>query len=179
MKGLSRFILHTLLGWKIVGSFPSDLKKYVIIVVPHTHWLDFPMALLVRFSTGLKANYIGKASLFKPPFGFIFRAFGGAPVDRTKSNNKVDSIVELFNSKEEFVLSLSPEGTRKKVAVWKTGFYHIAKGAKVPIVRGSMDFQNKVFTVYPPFYPTENQEADIKELRAVYEGVKGKVPEFS
>lgn len=179
MKFICRFILFKLMGWKIAGNFPTDLKKYVIIVAPHTHWVDFPVALLVRFATGLNANYIGKASLFKKPFGFIFRLTGGAPIDRSKSNNSVDSIVALFNAREEFILSLSPDGTRKKVEVWKTGFYHIAKGANVPIVRGALDFEHKKFAIAKPFYPTDNIDADFKELRSFFKGVKGKVPENS
>ena len=179
MQSISRFILFKLMRWKIEGNFPFDLKKYVIIVAPHTHWIDFFMGLLIRSATGLKANYIGKASLFKGPFGFVFKATGGAPVDRSKSTNKVDSIVQLFNSKEEFVLSLSPEGTRKKVEEWKTGFYYIAKGANVPIVRVVFDFEHKLIRILSPFYTTDNKELDFIELRSVYKGVKGKIPKYS
>lgn len=179
MRSISRFILFRLLGWNIKGNFPLDLKKYVIIVAPHTHWFDFIMGLLIRSATDLKANYIGKASLFKGPFGFIFRATGGAPVDRSKRTDRVGAIVELFDSKEAFVLSLSPEGTRKKVAQWKTGFYYIAKGADVPIVRVILDFEHKQIHILPPFYTTEHKDADFKALRRPYRGIKGKVPEYS
>ena len=103
MKYLSRFILYTILGWKPVGSFPKQLKKYVIIAAPHTHWLDFPLGIAIKFAEGAPINYIGKASLFKPPFGFIFKWLGGTPVDRTKSNNRVDAIVEVFNSNDKFI----------------------------------------------------------------------------
>lgn len=179
MKFICDFILTKLMGWKIEGSFPSHLKKYVIIVAPHTHWMDFSMGILIKYATGLPANYIGKKALFKPPFGFIFKALGGTPVDRSKSQNMVDAVIEIFNSKEQFVFALSPEGTRKKVMEWKTGFYHIAEGAKVPIVRGIFDFGHKVFTIEKPFYPTGDKTADIKELRSIYKGIKGKVPEYS
>lgn len=179
MGAISRFILHSLMGWKIEGNFPSEIKKYVIIVAPHTHWIDFFMGLLIRSATGLKANYIGKASLFKGPFGFFFRKTGGVPVNRSKSTNKVDSIVAIFNAREKFVLSLSPEGTRKKVDVWKTGFYHIAKGANVPIVRAVFDFEHKTAILAEPFYTTNDKEVDIREIRSIYKGVKGKIPEFS
>lgn len=179
MKGIGRFILCTLMGWKIEGTFPTTIKKYVIIIGPHTHWVDFPIGLLVRSALGLKVNFIGKQPLFNRPFGFIFRALGGVPVDRNKSNNKVDSIVEIFNQKEQFILTLSPEGTRKKVEKWKTGFYYIAKGAKVPIVRGILDYENKVFTSLAPFYLTDDVDADIANLRKDYEDIKGKVPEYS
>ena len=167
------------MGWKIIGTFPPHLKKYVIIAAPHTHWVDFPIAMLIKYATGLPANYIGKKALFKPPFGFIFKALGGTPVNRVESQNMVDAVIKIFNSKEQFVFALSPEGTRKKVTEWKTGFYHIAEGAKVPIVRGVFDFEHKIFTIAEPFYSTGDKSADIEELRSIYKGIKGKVPEYS
>ena len=103
MKGIARFILFTILGWKMDENFPKNFKKYVVIAAPHTSWVDFPIAILARMSSGVMINFIGKDSLFKGPFGFFFRALGGTPVDRSKSNNLVDAIVEVFNSKEELL----------------------------------------------------------------------------
>ncbi len=177
MKTLTRFILYTLLGWKTVGNFDKNLKKCVIIGAPHTHWLDFPLGIAVKFAEEVPANYIGKASLFKPPFGFIFKWLGGAPIDRTKSNNRVQSIIDLFNSKERFILAMSPEGTRKKTTKWKTGFYYIAKGANVPIVMMTFDFENKQVKVSEPYYTTNDMEADFNHIYNFYSGVKGKIPE--
>lgn len=177
MKAIARFILYTLLGWKTVGSFPDELKKYVLIAAPHTHWLDFPLGILIKYAEGLPANFIGKASLFEPPFGFIFRRLGGAPVDRSKSSNKVDSIVAIFNSREQFILGMSPEGTRKKVNAWKTGFYYIAKGANVPIVMCTLDFKNKQAKISEPYYLTENMDEDFSFFYKYFENVQGKIPE--
>lgn len=179
MKGFARFILFTLLGWKFEGDFPRDIKKYVVIAAPHTSWVDFPIAILARMTSGLMINFIGKASLFNGPFGFFFRALGGTPVDRTKSNNLVDAIVDIFNAKEEFRLGLSPEGTRKKVSTWKTGFYYIAKGAHVPIVMATLDFENKRIKISEPYYTTTDKEKDISFLRGFYLNIKGKNPELS
>ncbi|MFD1293921.1 1-acyl-sn-glycerol-3-phosphate acyltransferase [Lutibacter holmesii] len=179
MKGIARFIFYTLLGWKTVGSFPSELKKYVIIGAPHTHWLDFMVGLALKFAESLPANYIGKASLFKPPFGFFFRWLGGTPIDRSKSNNKVEAIVDVFNAHEKFILALSPEGTRKKVIKWKTGFYYIAKGANVPIVMFTFNFKDKEVKISEPYYLTDNMDEDFKYFHKFYEGVQGKVPEYS
>jgi 1-acyl-sn-glycerol-3-phosphate acyltransferase len=166
--------------WKVEGEFQKEDKKYVLIVAPHTSWVDFPIAVLVNYATGLKANFVGKASLFKPPFGFLFRAVGGAPVDRTNNNNVVDSIVEIFNSRERFILGISPEGTRKKVEKWKTGFYYIAKGANIPIYQSSLDFENKKVTITnKPFFPTDNKETDFKHLHLFFKGIKGKIHEYS
>lgn len=179
MKRFASFILFRVLGWKMDTNFPTHLKKYVVIAAPHTSWVDFPIAILARMSSGIMINYIGKDSLFKGPFGFFFRALGGTPVDRSKNNKLVDAIIELFNSKDEFRLGLSPEGTRKKVDKWKTGFYFIAKGAKVPIVMATLDFENKQIKISDPFYPTDEMEKDFEVFSTFYKNVKGKNPELS
>ncbi|SEB38229.1 1-acyl-sn-glycerol-3-phosphate acyltransferases [Tenacibaculum sp. MAR_2009_124] len=174
---ISKFIYTKVLGWKLTGNFPAELKKYVVIGAPHTSWKDFPIAILARNSWGVKINFIAKKSLFDPPFGFIFRWLGGAPVDRSKSNNRVDAIVDVFNNKEEFRLALSPEGTRKKVDKWKTGFYYIAKGANVPIVMFAFDFENKQIVLSEPYYTTNDQEGDFKVFYEFYKDVKGANPD--
>ena len=179
MKLFARFILYTILGWETVGNFPKKLNKYVIIAAPHTHWVDFPLGILINWAENLSANYIGKDALFKPPFGFIFRWLGGAPVDRTKNSNKVDAIVDVFNTKDKFILGMSPEGTRKKVTSWKTGFYYIAKGANVPVVIVAFDFKNKKIKIAEPYYLTDNKEEDFNFFYKQVDGVVGKIPEYS
>ena len=134
---------------------------------------------MARNSSGEKVNFIGKNSLFKGPFGFIFRSLGGTPVDRSKSSNMVDAIVQIFDNKEEFRLGISPEGTRKKVAKWKTGFYYIAKGAKVPIVMATLDFENKQIKFSEPYDTTDDKEKDFNHFDNFYKGVKGKHSELS
>ena len=166
------------MGWKLVGNFPSHLKKYVVIAAPHTSWQDFPVAILARNVSGERINFIGKDSLFKGPFGWLFKALGGAPVDRSKSNNLVDAIIDIFNSREQFRLGLSPEGTRKKVDKWKTGFYYIAKGADVPIVMATLDFGKKQVKVSEPYNPTDDKEKDFAYFHSFFEGVQGKKPEL-
>jgi len=179
MKRISKFILYKVFRWKMVNNFPKDLKKYIVIAAPHTSWVDFPVAILSRMASGIMINFIGKNSLFNGPFGFFFRSLGGTPVDRSKSNNLVDAIIQIFNSKEEFRLGLSPEGTRKKVDKWKTGFYYIAKGAKVPIVMATLDFKNKEVKISEPYYTTDNLEKDFEVFHSFYKNVKGKNPELS
>lgn len=147
--------------------------------MPHTHWHDFIIGVLVKWATSLQANYLGKASLFKKPFGFIFTALGGVPVQRDTQNNLVSSTIDIYNSRERFVIALAPEGTRKKVSHWKHGFYHIAKAANIPIVRVIFDFEHKQVSILEPFTVSGNLEKDIAELRSVYSGVKGKIPEYS
>jgi len=160
-------------------NFPINYKKYVVIAAPHTSWVDFPIAILSRMSSGIMINYIGKDSLFKGPFGFFFRALGGTPVDRSKNNKLVDAIIDIFNSREEFKLALSPEGTRKKVSEWKTGFYFIAKGANVPIVMAGLDFENKRIRISDPYFTTDNMEKDFEVFRGFFRNIKGKNPELS
>lgn len=178
MKTIAKFILYTILGWKVENNFPKEPKKYIVIAAPHTSWVDFPIAILARMSEGTMIHFIGKGSLFKWPFGYFFRALGGTPVDRSKSNNLVDAVINIFNSKEEFKLGLSPEGTRKKVKKWKTGFYYIAKGANVPIVMASLDFENKRVKISEPYYITDDIEVDFAHFNTYYENIKGKKPEL-
>ena len=165
------------MGWKIVGSYPKELKKFIIVGAPHTSNTDFVLGALTKYITGLPINFIGKQSLFKPPYGFIFKALGGTPVDRTKSANMVEAIIDVFNSNEEFILAISPEGTRKKVDKWKTGFYHIAKGANVPIIFNTFDFGKKEYLISDPYYLTDNMEKDFLFFHNFYKDVKGKHPD--
>ncbi|WP_431157934.1 1-acyl-sn-glycerol-3-phosphate acyltransferase [Winogradskyella poriferorum] len=182
MRWLARFIYFKLLGWKIVGNtnFSKDtLNKAVIIAVPHTSWHDFYIGLLLRTITNIKVNFIGKKELFKWPFNYYFRAIGGRPIDRTSGQNKVEDIAKLFDQEEEFRLALAPEGTRKKVEQWKTGFYYIAKAAKVPIIMFTLDFKNKQNKVSEPFYPTDDIEADFKFMRSFYKDAVGKIEAYT
>ncbi len=177
--GLSKFIFYKLMGWKIVGDFSTHIKKVVIIAAPHTSWHDFYIGVFTRSITKAKINWIGKKELFLGPLAWYFKWMGGEPIDRTPGQNKVEAITEIFNSHEEFRLTLAPEGTRKKVAVWKTGYYYIAMAAKVPIIPVSFDFSTKTVTINPPFYPTGDIEADTKVLRSYYKGVVGKNPDLT
>ncbi|WP_452225974.1 1-acyl-sn-glycerol-3-phosphate acyltransferase [Lacinutrix cladophorae] len=165
--------------WKLVGEFPKDLKKYVVIAVPHTSWHDFYIGLLIRRIANTKINFLGKKEIFIFPFGYYFRAVGGHALDRTPGQNKVEAIAKLFEKNDELRLTLAPEGTRNKVTEWKTGFYHIAKAANVPIVMVTFDFGKKQNKISEPFYPTDNQEADFTFMYQFFKGVKGKIPEKS
>ena len=180
MKWLSRFIYLKLMGWKVTGFTDIDsVPKAVIIAAPHTHWLDFPYGILLRSAIGVKTNYVGKSGLFKWPYGWFFRALGGAPVQRQENKNQVEAIASLFNKHKRFRMAMSPEGTRKKVEKWRTGFYYIAKTAKVPIVMITLDFGKKENKISEPFYPTDDKDADFKFIRGYFDGVRGKIPEYS
>ena len=177
IKALAQFILFKLYKWNIRGNFPKDLKKYIIIGAPHTSNHDFIIGLCIKIILDIPVKFIGKKSLFKFPFGYFFKSVGGVPVNRRKNEKLVDSIIQMYNQRDTFILALSPEGTRSKVIDWKTGFYHIAKGANIPIVAFTFDFGKKQTQIFPPYYTTNDQKADFEYLKSIYIGVKGKVSE--
>ncbi len=161
-------IIWWLIGWKIEGDVPQDIKKYIIVVAPHTSNWDFIIGVLVRGIMGFKSKYLGKKSLFKPPYGWLFRIMGGYPVDRSKKTNLVDQVVDIYDNHEEFVVAIAPEGTRKDVKEWKTGFYYIAHKAEIPIVPCVIDWKRKLVQFYSPFWPTGDIEKDMPLIREVY-----------
>jgi len=168
------------MGWEIVGDFKEkEIKKVIMIVVPHTSWHDFYIAIFTRKTLGVMVNFVGKKELFIWPFGYYFKWMGGAPLDRTSGQNKVEAIADIFKSKEEFRLAMAPEGTRKKVTAWKTGYYYIANLAQVPIMPVSFDYKNKRVTIGEPFYTTGDIKSDTDFLKSFYKGVEGKIAECS
>lgn len=182
MQELAKFIYYKLLGWKVVGNTTfskDDIKKAIIIAVPHTSWHDFYIGVLLRAVVGVKTNFVGKKSLFTFPFGSFFRALGGVPVNRFSNENKVEAIAKIFKQEEEFRMTMAPEGTRQKAEAWRTGFYYIAKEAGIPIIMFTLDFKNKQNKVSSPFYPTNNKKADFDFMYNFYKEVEGKVPENS
>jgi 1-acyl-sn-glycerol-3-phosphate acyltransferase len=177
--GISEWIFTRLLGWRIERSFDANIKKAVVIVVPHTSWHDFYVGAFSRSILKTEINYVAKKELFKPPFGWYFKWMGGAPLDRTPGQNKVDAIAQLFAQKDEFRLAIAPEGTRKKVTQWKTGFYYIALNAEVPIYPVAFDYRSKTVFINPPFFPSGNLEHDLQQLKQYYKNIQGKVPQYS
>ncbi len=177
--GITKFIFEKIMGWHIDGAFDPTVKKAIIIVVPHTSWHDFYLGLFTRRLTKTQINYIAKKELFRWPFGWYFRWTGGEMLDRTPGQNKVEAIAEIFKNKKEFRLALAPEGTRKKVTSWKTGYYYIAMAANVPIICVSFDYSKKTITINEPFYPTGDIELDTEKLWTYFKGVVGKKAEYS
>ena len=177
--GLTKFIYFNLLGWKLDGDFDRSIKKSILIVAPHTSNIDFLLSVLVRRILKLQINFVAKKELFKPLWGWYFKWMGGAALNRNKAENKVQAIANVFSEHQEFRLAIAPEGTRKKVSTWKTGYYYIALTANVPIISVRLDYQNKVMGISEPFYPTGDIKADELKLRTFYKGIKGKVPSWS
>ncbi len=176
-KNIYKLIFCRLMGWKVTGDIDSNIKKCVYAVVPHTSWHDFYIGILTRGVVGIEMNFVGKKELFMFPFGYYFRYMGGAPIDRSGNLNNVDSIVQIFNNKEIFRLGISPEGTRKKVSHFKTGFYYIAKKANVPIIPVAFDFGKKEVNFGNPIYTSDSIDTDFAILQKHFVGVVGKIPE--
>ena len=162
-----------LMGWRLEGRPPKE-PKYVLIAVPHTTNWDFPITLSMAFIFDFEIFWMGKDSLFKGWKGPVMRWMGGIAIDRSSSNNVVEQTIEAFNSNDRLVVTIPPEGTRSKVDKWKTGFYYIAVGAKVPVAMGYLDYKHKVGGFKDTFYPTGDVDKDIAAMRKVYEGISGK-----
>lgn len=164
-----------LAGWRVEGKLP-DIPKYLIIGAPHTSNWDFLLFLGVIFRLKADVRYMGKAELFRSPFGWFFYWCGGIPVDRSKSTGLVEQMVEAYNKSEKFILTIAPEGTRHGVKEWKRGFYHIAKGAGVPLVMAKVDGKKKTMQVGEIFHLTEDIEADMKAILDMFKGLSGVNP---
>jgi len=179
MQKIAKFIYFKIIKWKLVGDFP-EVDKCVMIVVSHTSYVDFFLGLLVRKVWNKEINFIGKESLFKfPLIGWYLKRVGGAPIVRDKKSDTVAAIANIFKTKKVFRLSLTPEGTRKKVTEWKTGFYYIAKLAQVPVVMVAFDFKHKQIKISQAYFTTDDKEADLKIYKSFFKGVVGRIPEKS
>lgn len=174
---LGRTVLK-LMGWRIEGELPR-LDKFVAIGAHHTSNWDFVIFIAVKFVLRLNARWFGKHSIFSWPFGSLMRAWGGIPIHRGQQGNTVEQAVQAFGDNREFILVLSPEGTRKKVERWKMGFYHIALGAGVPIVLGALDYQNRCVVIGPTFHPTGDEQADLRAMLDFFRPFVPKKPEYA
>jgi len=164
-----------LTGWKVQGSLPPECAKSVFIAAPHTSNWDLPNTLMVAFALRLNIYWMGKEQIFKPPFRGLMQWLGGISVNRQQATNMVAASVEAIVAADGPVqLIVPPEGTRSKVRYWKTGFYYIAIGAKVPIVMAYMDYEKKISVLGPVFMPTGDIEADMVKIKAFYAPFKGK-----
>jgi 1-acyl-sn-glycerol-3-phosphate acyltransferase len=165
-----------LIGWKKEGTLPI-ISKYVMIAAPHTSNIDLPITLFLAFAFRLKVYWMGKDRIFKKPFGTIMKWLGGIPVDRKTSSNIVAQSIDQFNSNDSLVMVVAPEGSRDKVNYWKTGFYHIAHGAGVPIVLGYLDYRRKKGGIGPTVYPSGNIDQDMIIIQEFYKTVTARYSE--
>ena len=165
-----------LFGWRAEGSL-ADCPKCVVVVAPHTSNWDFPVLMLVAVVLRVKVAWMGKHTLFRPPFGWIMRGLGGLPIDRSARHNMVEQAVESVHTHDRLLLAIPPEGTRKRAPYWRSGFYHIALGAQVPIALAYADYRRKVGGIGHVFVPSGDVDADMAIIRDFYSGVVGKRPD--
>lgn len=175
MQKLSSFILKKL-GWKTEGitDYPP---KCVLCVAPHTSNWDLLIGKLIYSSLGRKACFLIKKTWFFFPMNLVFNAIGGIPVNRSKKTSLTDQMAELFNSRDQFELAITPEGTRSQNPEWKKGFYFIALAAKVPIVIVILDYKSKVANFKTAFMPTGDVEQDMITIKSYYKEAQAKHPE--
>lgn len=164
--------LLKLSGWNAVGDEVQQ-RRFVLIGAPHTSNWDFPLMLMVALKLRLRVYWLGKDSLFFFPFSAFMKYLGGIPIDRSKSHNVVNDIVKEFANQDELIVLIPPEGTRSKVRQWKTGFYHIANNAKVPILLGYIDSSKKHAGLADFYSPSGDLDKDMAEIRAFYATKKG------
>jgi len=169
---VGRWVL-TVLGWRIDGTLPN-VAKAVVIVAPHTSNWDFVVGIAAKAALGLGAAWLGKHTLFRPPFGGIMRWLGGIPVDRARPNDVVAQTQARFAESERLVLGISPEGTRKAVPRWRMGFYHIARGAGVPIIPVAFDWAHRALVIGPALLPGDDLDADLAALSAFFAPARGR-----
>jgi 1-acyl-sn-glycerol-3-phosphate acyltransferase len=164
-----------LLRWRIEGNLP-DLPRFVIIVAPHSSNWDFFIGLFADLALDLKATWLGKHTIFVGPVAPILRRLGGIPVVRGNPQQLVEQLRDEFARRDRMVLALAPEGTRRNVAQWKTGFWHIARGASVPIVPAGLDYAKRAIIMGDPYWPTERLDDDLRALRARFVSVTPRRP---
>lgn len=167
-------IILKLCGWKVEGSLPPGVKKCVLIAAPHTSNWDMPFTLFVAFALRLNIHWMGKAELFSTPFRGIMMWMGGIPVQRSAAGNMVAASAQAIRDADELMLVVAPEGTRSKALYWKTGFYHIATTAEVPIAMAYLDYGRKIGGLGPLLYPTGDVEKDMVVIKAFYKDMRGK-----
>ena len=168
-------LLLAILRFRVAGEMP-DLPKFVIAVAPHTSNWDFVVGTATMFALDLRIAFIGKHTLFRAPFGGAMRWMGGIPVDRGSPHGVVAQSVEAFGRMERRVLAIAPEGTRKRVPQFKSGFLHIARGARVPVVLAALDYEARCVRFGPTIEPGSDVEADRKRVEMHFATVRGRRP---
>jgi 1-acyl-sn-glycerol-3-phosphate acyltransferase len=157
-------------GFHVVGRFP-DAKKFIVIAAPHTTNWDLPHALAAGIQFGQPVHWMGKATIFKWPFGGLMRWLGGISVDRSQSTNAVGNMVDVFGARDSLALVVAPTGTRSATARWKSGFYHIAVGAKVPLVLAYIDYNRREVGIADTIIPTGDYDTDVAKIQAIYAAI--------
>lgn len=163
-------------GWSVAGPPPLS-KRYVLLAAPHTSNWDLPVMLSITMVYDLPVHWMGKHTLFAPPFGGLMRKLGGLPIERHKHQGVVETVAEWYKNADELVIAIPPEATRSRAPYWRSGFYRIAQAASVPIALGFLDYGRKVGGIGPLITPTGDVRADMDKIRAFYAPMRGKLPD--
>jgi 1-acyl-sn-glycerol-3-phosphate acyltransferase len=172
----SSTLLLGMAGWECVGKKPAGNSKFILLGVPHTSNWDFVILVLIASKLDLNVYWMGKKQLFFGPLGWFFKWFGGIPIDRSKKGNLVSQIVDFSDKAEDWWLVIAPEGTRKPVTRWKTGFYHISNEGQIPIMLSFIDYEKKQCGLGDIFRTTGDMDADLTFLQGYYGQFSGKRP---
>ena len=164
-------------GWRVEGSLPPGVHRAVVIAAPHTTNWDLPYMLAVSYVLGVRPSWLGKRELFRAPFGRLMRWLGGIPVDRDRRMNLVEQAADRLREAERLFLVIPPSGTRSRAPHWKSGFYHIARTAGVPVVCAFLDYATKTGGIGLTFTPSGDIGRDMDRLRRFYRDVRGKYPD--
>ena len=181
MKALAQLVLK-IAGWKVVGGYPANTPKSVMIAAPHTSNWDLLYARAAFFIMGVPVRYTIKKEVMVGPLGWFLKKLGAIAIDRKrkvsgKQMTYVENMVQMLKERDELVIMITPEGTRSYAKRWKSGFYHIALEAGVPIILGYLDYKKKHAGIGPVFHPTGDYEKDLEEIQSFYRGVTAKYPE--
>ncbi|RFA25829.1 hypothetical protein CAI21_17875 [Alkalilimnicola ehrlichii] len=164
-----------LFGWQVETGQPA-LKKYILVVYPHTSNWDFPWGYLGKMALNLQLNWMGKDSLFRWPLGSLFRRLGGIPVNRGERHNFITQFAERFRQRQQLILAITPEGTRGHTECWKSGFYYMAKEAEVPVALAYIDYRRKRMGIGEPFMVSGDPQHDLTKIRHFYADKSGRYP---
>ncbi|WP_241967708.1 lysophospholipid acyltransferase family protein [Pseudidiomarina insulisalsae] len=177
-RWIGRVGMRLLGGWRIEGELPQT-RQAIIPVAPHTSNWDFFVGVFVMLALGLKLSFLGKHTIFRFPVNGLLRWLGGIPVDRRAAQGVVGQMVEQFEQRDELILALAPEGTRKKVSEWKKGFLHMARRAEVPVIPVGMDFSRRVIDIRPPMMITGDIDEELQRVKHAVAHAEGKNPQHA
>jgi 1-acyl-sn-glycerol-3-phosphate acyltransferase len=170
-----RFVARVFVGcgWKLAGELP-DVPRAILIAAPHSSWWDGVWGLGVKIAIGADVSFMAKRELFFWPLGWLLRKLGGIPIERSATCGVVEQMAARLRDSKQLWIGIAPEGTRKKVSKWKTGFWHIARKADVPIVLVYFHYPERTIGFGPLFHTTDDMEADLARLRDFYAPWRGK-----
>lgn len=175
------WLIYTFNGWKVKGQLPPDVKKCVMLAAPHTSNYDLVYALVGLKKLNVKVQFTIKKEWLRFPFGMFIKPLGAIGIDRGPKKDErismVDAMADLFEGKDELTILVTPEGTRKNVKKWKSGFYYVAEKANVPIALGYLDYKNKISGIGPVIYPCGDYEKDLRQIQEFYATIPAKFPE--